>query len=843
MSHSSSPTQRTASSFGPTNSNQNSNNTQNNATDQPLNPSSRNYLTSDAGPLSVASINSPRHVRNIRGDIQPTAALQHYLASELSSQVNGTQTRNDLSSAPDNSNPPPVIWGTTVNIQDSMALFRSFILNYVDPLDQSMNIDDTPFYLNLLTYLHQNQIYNLNLDCSKIKSYEPSQKLYFQLIRYPQEIIPLLDHVLTDIFQERFEGALPEGMSLKVRPFNLPTVVNLRELNPSDIDQLVTIKGLMIRASPIIPDLKQAFFRCSACDFTVETENDRGRIAEPTVCPSNDCQSKNTMMLIHNRCLFSDKQICRLQETPDETPDGQTPYTVSLCSYDDLVDVAKPGDRVEITGIFRAISVRVNPRQRNIKSLFKTYIDVVHIKKSSKKRIAVDSSIVNQNEYHVEFDETDQIQTNVVEDEDELKSLSQRPDIYDFLSRSIAPSIYGLEDVKKGILLQLFGGSHKFAADKPGTPRIRGDLNILLVGDPGVSKSQLLQYVHKLAPRGVYTSGKGSSAVGLTAYVTRDPDTRQLVLESGALVLSDGGICCIDEFDKMSDFTRSVLHEVMEQQTISVAKAGIITTLNARTSILACANPINSKFDVNLSVPENVNLPPPLMSRFDLLYLILDKPNERDDRRLAQHLVSLYLTDQPIISAADYLPIEKFTQYLNYAKKIQPVISEEAGQCLVNFYVSMRKSGIVGGANVITFTTRQLESMIRLAEAHAKMRLSPTVERQDVEEANRLVLAALQAAAVDPRTGRIDLDLVTTGISSWGRTVHEHKRKAIRAVIHEFDKTTIRWTELYRTFNNQSDELLSENEFNSLLKDLMDEGFIHMNGRSNTERVIRKLKA
>ncbi|KAJ2993813.1 hypothetical protein HDV02_002056 [Globomyces sp. JEL0801] len=763
MSHSSSPTQRTASSFGPTNSNQNSNNTQNNATDQPLNPSSRNYLTSDAGPLSVASINSPRHVRNIRGDIQPTAALQHYLASELSSQVN---------------------------------------------------------------------------DCSKIKSYEPSQKLYFQLIRYPQEIIPLLDHVLTDIFQERFEGALPEGMSLKVRPFNLPTVVNLRELNPSDIDQLVTIKGLMIRASPIIPDLKQGI--CSACDFTVETENDRGRIAEPTVCPSNDCQSKNTMMLIHNRCLFSDKQICRLQETPDETPDGQTPYTVSLCSYDDLVDVAKPGDRVEITGIFRAISVRVNPRQRNIKSLFKTYIDVVHIKKSSKKRIAVDSSIVNQNEYHVEFDETDQIQTNVVEDEDELKSLSQRPDIYDFLS---PPSIYGLEDVKKGILLQLFGGSHKFAADKPGTPRIRGDLNILLVGDPGVSKSQLLQYVHKLAPRGVYTSGKGSSAVGLTAYVTRDPDTRQLVLESGALVLSDGGICCIDEFDKMSDFTRSVLHEVMEQQTISVAKAGIITTLNARTSILACANPINSKFDVNLSVPENVNLPPPLMSRFDLLYLILDKPNERDDRRLAQHLVSLYLTDQPIISAADYLPIEKFTQYLNYAKKIQPVISEEAGQCLVNFYVSMRKSGIVGGANVITFTTRQLESMIRLAEAHAKMRLSPTVERQDVEEANRLVLAALQAAAVDPRTGRIDLDLVTTGISSWGRTVHEHKRKAIRAVIHEFDKTTIRWTELYRTFNNQSDELLSENEFNSLLKDLMDEGFIHMNGRSNTERVIRKLKA
>jgi DNA replication licensing factor MCM4 len=496
--------------------------------------------------------------------------------------------------------------GTDVNVHTAANTFRDFLRTFrslrqaendENPDDENSDndsitsnavvVEPEPFYIDKLqTLLHRTASSSLDIDTMHLFYHnEACQRLYHQLVNYPMELVPLMDLVVQRELRRLLGDSDPNIPipSVQVRPFNLKQVSNLRCLDPVAMDSLVCLKGMIVRCSPIIPDLKVAHFSCVICGHDHQVPIDRGRIQEPHQCQT--CNTKESYQLIHTRSLFADKQLVRLQETPDQVPAGQTPASVITFCYDDLVDASQPGDKVEVTGVLRAQPIRVNPKITKLKSIYKTYVDVIHFRTVT----------------GMELDKGKKGASTLTKDRvQQLQELSQRPDIYEQLTQSLAPSIWELDNVKKGVLCMLFGGNYQRVKstndvvqdsdrenkdeddwsddDNDEAKRVdedtklnkRGDINILLCGDPGTSKSQLLSYVHKLSARGVYTSGKGSSAVGLTASVIRDPETRDLVLESGALVLSDRGICCIGMCDLQGYFSIAMKCNTMPSLTRSL---------------------------------------------------------------------------------------------------------------------------------------------------------------------------------------------------------------------------------------------------------------------------------
>ncbi|KAK2593856.1 minichromosome maintenance protein 5 [Conoideocrella luteorostrata] len=571
-----------------------------------------------------------------------------------------------------------------------------------------------------------------------------NEELAHKLASEPAEIIPL------------FEGALkkcthrivfPHEKKIDLADHQLllhsdADDVSIRNLDSMTIARLVRVPGIVIGASVMSSKATQLHIQCRNCQYqdaipvlggftgvTLPRQCGRKRIPND---PTEKCPL-DPYFVMHEKSQFVDQQIIKLQEAPDQVPVGELPRHVLISADRYLTNRVVPGSRCTVMGIF---SIYQNKTSKN---------------SSTNGAVAIRTPYLRAVGIQTDLDQSAKGSASYTEEEEqEFLEMSRRPDLYNVMTDCIAPSIYGNRDIKKSILCLLLGGSKKILPDGM---RLRGDINVLLLGDPGTAKSQLLKFVEKAAPISIYTSGKGSSAAGLTASVQRDHSTREFYLEGGAMVLADGGVVCIDEFDKMRDEDRVAIHEAMEQQTISIAKAGITTILNARTSVLAAANPIFGRYDDMKTPGENIDFQTTILSRFDMIYIVKDEHTREKDERIAKHVMGIHMDGRGAEEVAESeIPVEKMRRYITYCKtRCAPRLSPEAAEKLSSHFVSIRRQ--VHAAEVeantrssIPITVRQLEAIVRITESLAKLTLSPIATEEHVDEAIRLFLCSTMDA-------------------------------------------------------------------------------------------------
>jgi DNA replication licensing factor MCM2 len=598
--------------------------------------------------------------------------------------------------------------------------FSKFIKGYKD--EQGSLV-----YEQIIIEMCTNNKQSLEVDYRHLYNYNTF--LTSWILDHPAMILPHLNDVAFHLSCEIFPNYPNIHNEVFVRIKHSNVLENLRDLRHNHLNALVNIRGVVTKRTNVYPVLKKMMFYCTKCGEKKGPFYYNGT-DDITLGSCLICQASGPYKLVESETLYRSYQKITIQESPGTVPPGRLPRQKEVILTDDLVDSTRPGDEVEITGTYIS-RFDISTNIRHCFPIFSTYIQA--------------NFIARLNE----------LEATELTDEDkiEIRRLAKNPNITNLIFNSIAPSIYGNDFNKKALALAMFGGESKDIQNKH---RIRGDINVLLLGDPGVAKSQFLKYVQKVFHRSVYTTGKGASAVGLTAGVHKDPVTKEWTLEGGALVLADKGICLIDEFDKMNDQDRTSIHEAMEQQSISISKAGIVTTLQARCSVIAAANPIKGRYDNQLTFSDNVHLTEPILSRFDILCVIKDEVDLRADTALSTFVINSHIMSHPEhenveknkISSLlpdqerenkELIPQDILKKYIMYARKyVHPKNSDLNKNKVSKFYAELRKeSEKVGGMSI---AVRHLESLLRIAESHAKMRLSDYVRADDMDFAIKIML-------------------------------------------------------------------------------------------------------
>ncbi|MDH5481407.1 MAG: minichromosome maintenance protein MCM [Candidatus Bathyarchaeota archaeon] len=604
-------------------------------------------------------------------------------------------------------------------------------LEVIDPQERFMEFFKTQKYRQRISQMAVAGKTSLAVDFEHVLAFD--QKLAEELLEKPEEYLKHANNGAYSQLQIEEPEYAEELETITVRIVRLLEATQLRKLGSDHIGRLVLVEGIIVRSTPVRPMVMRAAFKCKRCGTTTYIIQTGQFLRAPFECTDPSCRGKGPFDFLQEESAFIDSQDLRVQERPEDLPPGQLPRTLHVKLVgSEIVDIARPGDHISTVGIVRAAAPTL-PRVGKLRTF------ILHLDANSVEILGKEPDIALPSP----------------EEEEKILELSKDPWIHRKIMNSIAPSIYGYDHIKESIMYLLFGGVPKTLPDIT----IRGEMNALLIGDPGTAKSQLLQYVARVAPRGLYTSGRGTTAAGLTAAVLRERGGG-MTLEAGALVLADKGIACIDEMDKMRPEDRVAIHEAMEQHTVSVAKGGIVATLNARTAILAAANPALGRYEPHRTVAENISLPVTILSRFDLIFVLKDVPNKETDSKMSEHILEIHR--KRLSPVEPPISLELLRKYVSYAKGIRPVLTQEALNRLNDFYLAMRSASESEGSPV-AITARQLESLVRITEARARAALRKEIQAEDAEAAINIMKKSLEEVGIDLTSYKIDIDIIMTG--------------------------------------------------------------------------------